>query len=292
MKHNIRRKDIALACMLCCGTLMIGCGKSTETTLETQAQTIEFAEFLSEESEPVIVRDNTVQTESEPETDEQSETQTEEIVPFADRYVLDKEGGQAVNYQIEDASYEEGVAKIVYPQFSNMENQELQAQINENIKNTMLKDAANENLESYELKYETTTAGAGIVSFIIRGTASYVDGPYPTNIVKTLNIDMTTGNNLRLKDYADIAEIVSGLEMESGYDVCGDGIDKADFGTFLNNGYVTDYAITMLDYDIDLNNQEMRPTGYSCIRDNHVVLFIEAEHAMGDYVEVIFEKEL
>lgn len=292
MKHNIIREKIALSCMLCCTALITGCGKNTETTTEAETQTIEFAELLSEESEPVIVRDNTAQTQAETETDEQSETETEEAVPFADRYVLDKEGGQAVNYQIEDASYEEGVAKIVYPQFSNMENQELQAQINENIKNTMLKDAANENLESYELKYETTTAGAGIASFIIRGTASYVDGPYPTNIVKTLNIDMTTGNNLRLKDYADIAEIVSGLEMESGYDVCGDGIDKADFGTFLNNGYVTDYAITMLDYDIDLNNQEMRPTGYSCIRDNHVVLFIEAEHAMGDYVEVIFEKEL
>ena len=63
-----------------------------------------------------------------------------------------------------------------------------------------------------------------------------------------------------------------------------------NFSAFLNNGYVTDYAMTLLDYDVDWNNQELIPVGYSAIRNNHVVLFVEAEHAMGDYVELEFDQ--
>jgi hypothetical protein len=48
---------------------------------------------------------------------------------------------------------------------------------------------------------------------------------------------------------------------------------------------MTDYAMLLLDYDTNTS-------GYSAIRDNHLVLFIEAEHAMGDYVELEFEKDL
>ena len=111
-----------------------------------------------------------------------------------------------------------------------------------------------------------------------------------TNLIRTMNLDLTTGRNLRLKDYADMAQIVSGLETASGYEIISEGVDMADFSAFLNNGYVTDYAMTLLDYDVDWNNQELIPAGYSAIRNNHVVLFVEAEHAMGDYVELEFDQ--
>ena len=50
------------------------------------------------------------------------------------------------------------------------------------------------------------------------------------------------------------------------------------------------YKRQLLDYDVDWNNQELIPAGYSAIRNNHVVLFVEAEHAMGDYVELEFDQ--
>lgn len=86
--------------------------------------------------------------------------------------------------------------------------------------------------------------------------------------------------------------MVSCLELADGYSVKNDGVGKADFSAYLNNGAVTDYAMTLLDYDIDFDNIELAPAGYSAVRDNHLVLFIEAEHAMGDYVELEFDKNL
>jgi hypothetical protein len=90
---------------------------------------------------------------------------------------------------------------------------------------------------------------------------------------------------LTLKDYANVGDIVTSLENATGYTILNDGVDKSDFDLFLNNGYMTDYAMLLLDYDTNTS-------GYSAIRDNHLVLFIEAEHAMGDYVELEFEKDL
>ncbi len=69
-------------------------------------------------------------------------------------------------------------------------------------------------------------------------------------------------------------------------------MEPGDFSAFLNNGAMTDYAIMLLDYDIDFDSSEMVPTGYSAIRDNHLILFVKAEHAMGDYVELEFHNNL
>ncbi|MDE5823212.1 MAG: hypothetical protein K2H91_00790, partial [Lachnospiraceae bacterium] len=82
------------------------------------------------------------------------------------------------------------------------------------------------------------------------------------------------------------------LENANGYTILNEGVDAADFSAFLNNGAVTDYAITLLDYDMDFDNPEMVPAGFSAIRDNHLILFIKAEHAMGDFVELEFGKNL
>ena len=48
----------------------------------------------------------------------------------------------------------------------------------------------------------------------------------------------------------------------------------------------------LIQEDVDFKNLSLIPTGYSCIRDNHLVLFVEAEHSMGDYVEIVFNAEL
>lgn len=278
-RRNRTRYCMVMAFVMLC---LIGCGKQTE---EEPAETVAFQE-IAPQSEPVIIRDENQQTgqSTEEETQSETETQTEEIIPYADR--------TEVSYNLESVSYEEGVVKITYPQLVGMENSEVQDRLNENIRQIAMQGSDAEGLTVYELYYETATAGKGIVSVIFRGYADCEGVAHPTNMVKTLNLDLTNGINLRLKDYADIAELVSGLETSSGYHVAADGVDPADFSAFLNNGYVTDYAITILDYDYDFNNLSLVPAGYSCIRNNHVVLFIEAEHAMGDYVEIEFDEDL
>ena len=276
-RRRIQQVIITLGMVLCLG----GCGQ--QPTEETES-TVDFGELLPEQSEPIIIRESQPQTESEEETQTQTE---EETVAFADE--------QTVQYDIESVTYEDTLngsckVKVVFPQLIDMENTELQNTINENVKQMVMQEISEEGLTAYGLGYQVATQGTGILSVIFRGYCNYEGAAHPTNLIRTMNLDLTTGRNLRLKDYADMAQIVSGLETASGYEIISEGVDMADFSAFLNNGYVTDYAMTLLDYDVDWNNQELIPAGYSAIRNNHVVLFVEAEHAMGGYVELEFDQ--
>lgn len=276
-RRRIQQVIITLGMVLCLG----GCGQQSAEETES---TVDFGELLPEQSEPIIIRESQPQTESEEETQTQTE---EETVAFADE--------QTVQYDIESVTYEDTLngsckVKVVFPQLIDMENTELQNTINENVKQMVMQEISEEGLTAYGLGYQVATQGTGILSVIFRGYCNYEGAAHPTNLIRTMNLDLTTGKNLRLKDYADMARIVSGLETASGYEIISEGVDMADFSAFLNNGYVTDYAMTLLDYDVDWNNQELIPAGYSAIRNNHVVLFVEAEHAMGDYVELEFDQ--
>lgn len=286
MNKYITIISISIAVML----IVAGCGEKAGKNEEPEAVVEDFDLILNDQRTQVIVRDEAspavTEPESEPEAAEEMETAT--VIAYADRIA----GEQSVTYDIETALYEDGVVRVEYPQLINMTDGEKQQRINDNIRKAVTETISTDNLSSYDLKFETATKGAGMVSFIFRGIEFYANSAYPNNIVKTLNIDLDTEKNVRLKDYADMAYVVSCLELADGYTIRSEGIDKADFSAYLNNGAVTDYAITLLDYDIDLGNAQMIPAGFSALRDNHLVLFIRAEHAMGDYVELEFDKQL
>lgn len=270
----MQRKDRVLRILLILGliTFQTACGQTQ--TAQTEAA-VEFDELLPQQTEPIIIR------ETQPETETAQEEMTTQTQAFADE--------EAIAYEVESAVYEAGDAiRIVYPQVK-LDDAGLQDTLNENIRQTALAGASGDGVAAYELEYEVATKGTGLLSVIFRGSAAYEGAAYPVNIVLTMNLDMTTGENLQLKDYADVAQIVSALENSSGYEICSEGVDSADFAAFLNNGYVTDYAMTLLDYDVDFDNQALVPAGYSAVRDNRLVLFVEAEHAMGDYVELQFD---
>ncbi len=280
-----RAKYVFLCGVLVC--MSFGCGqKEQQIAIE---DVVEFEQITPMESEPIIIRaEQPSVVESTVEEESTTMTEEEEIVPWVDRVA----GEQAVVYSIETQVYEDGIVKLTYPQLSGMQNAEFQTKLNENIKQMLLQGSADEGLTAFEYSYETASMGAGIVSFVFKGHINYEGSPYPINAVKTLNLNLITGESIRLKDYADVATVVSALETGWGYEVASEGILKDDFSAFMNNGYVTDYAMTLLDYDMDFKNPTFIPAGYSCIRDNHLVLFIVTEHAMGDYVEIIFDEEL
>lgn len=286
MRKNIRISCILIVIML----LAAGCGGNADKK-EEELIVEDFDALTRDDRTQVIVRDEPVATEAETagqETEDSAETETEMVVPYADRVA----GDNGVLYNIETTVYEDGAVSVEYPQLTGMADAARQQEINEKIRKTVAENIMTDNLSSYELRYETATKGNGIVSFIFRGTEYYANSTYPNNVIKTLNIDLNTGKNVRLKDFADIALVVSSLENADGYTIINEGVDAADFSAYLNNGAVTDYAITLLDYDIDFDSPEMITAGFSAIRDNHLVLFIKAEHAMGDYVELEFDKNL
>lgn len=289
--------------------IMTGCGQNSnyESVKNNNAEeqsVIEFEHISETETVPVIIRDTQPAESEEPESEEESSSVQEEveIIPFVDRGFSGNENSieteeaqnNEIEYDIQTAVYEAENVKISYPQLAGMKDEKLQSDINENIKKTVLNYNNDSEIEYsfYEIDFETASKGKCIVSFIFRGSSNAKGAAYPLNIIKTLNINLTDGSNLRLKDYADIANVVACLEGTQNYSIKNDGVTSEDFAAFLNNGYVMDYAITLLDYDVDFANMDMVLSGYSAIRDNHLVLFIEAEHAMGDYVELVFDEDL
>lgn len=282
------KKCITWICVFAAAMLLTaGCGgKADEGPV-----VMDFDALTRDDSTQVIVRDelHTTGTETtEQETEDTTETEADAVIPYVDRIA----GNNIATYDIEKAVYEDGVIRVEYPQLTGLPDEGKQQEINEKIRAAAVGNISTDNLSSYELKYETASGGSGLVSFIFRGSSYYTGSAYPSNVVRTLNIDLNTGKNARLKDYADIAMVVNSLENADGYTIKNESVDAADFSAYLNNGAVTDYAITLLDYDIDFGNLELVPAGYSAIRDNHLVLFVKAEHAMGDYVELEFYRAL
>ena len=265
-KDKSMRKYMGIGCILTVIMLAAaGCGgnagkKDQELIVE------DYDAILSNDKSQVIVR-------NEPAADgtETAEPETEAVTPYADRIAGEN---AACEYGIETAVYEEGAVRVEYPQLTGMADQGRQQEINERIRAVATDHRAAGDLSSLELKYETATKGSAVVSFIFRGTVYHANSAYPNNIVRTLNIDLNTGKNVRLKDFADMALVVSSLELSEGYTIINEGVEPGDFSAFLNNGAMTDYAIMLLDYDIDLDSSEMVPTGYSAIRDNHLILFV------------------
>lgn len=288
-KNNLLRiKRMSIVLGLVCA--VTACGKK-------QPQEQPVVDLFTEEtteSLPVVIKGSEEPTENNEELSEEigedeSVTETtqesEEIVAFVDK--------NYVEYDVIDECYENEAVVIQYPQITGMEDVSLQNKINENIKKFILMlDKPVEEYSSYEFIFEVGTKGTGIFSVLFYGYENTKTAAYPKLVVKTLNIDMTNGENLRLKDYADYESIISCLETDSGYNVVSGNMTNEEFSLFINNGYMTDYAMTMLDYDFDFSNEYMIPTGYSYIQDNRVHILVEVEHAAGDYTEVCFDKTL
>lgn len=260
--------------LVSCLCLLTACGKQVK-------EEVAYDDIAPQKTEPVVlIPENYVE---EVEETEESTAVEEKRPAFVD--------GKQVTYEIEKGVYQENGMDITYPVITQMENTELQNQINQTIYTHVIEQVNQENLSSCQMDYEIASKGSGIFSVIMRGLVYYKDAAYPQNLIMTFNIDMADGKNLRLKDYADLAKVVAYLEQNYGYEMVSD-ISQADFSAFMNNGYVTDYAITMLDYDFDFSNQQFIPQGYSCIRDDRLVLFITTEHALGDFVEIQFLDEI
>lgn len=253
--------------------LLSACGKQP-------VEEISYVDIVPKQSEPVVlIPEDYVEEEHESVASSEEMQSEEDIAAFADQ--------KMVSYEIAEEVYENDTVHIVFPVLTGMENTELQNQMNQNIKSLVLSRVNLQNAVSTDIKYEIASKGTGILSVIFRGTISCMDKVYPENIVMTVNLDLSNGEFLRLKDYADLAVVVSCLEQDYGYEMVS-SCSKEEFSGFLNNGYVTDYAITMLDYDFDLQAPQFLTQGYSCIRDNRLVLFVQTEHSLGDYVEIEF----
>lgn len=201
------------------------------------------------------------------------------------RYPMTNEDTE-VTYQLTEEKIEEENFHITYPQFAGMENQALMERWNAVFREQAAGTYTRQGLKDLTVTYEVMTQDVDILSVVFRGSYLYENAAYPVAFAKTINIDLRTGESLRLSQFSDVDEIVSAIQSGTGCTVLTEGIAKEDFQAYMNNSYSDDFAILLFDYDYDSTNKNLIPTGYSYILENKPVLVVNVMHAMGDYVEI------
>lgn len=209
--------------------------------------------------------------------------------PFA-RYPMEEEKNATV-YTLEEEKQVTETTDIRYPQFAGMADKERMNKWNNLIKETAVGTYDTESMKEYKVDYEVTAENAGLLSMIIRGSFYSEGAAYPYTFKRTFNFELSGGGNLRLKEYTDIGKIAECLRQGTGFTILTEGITEEDVKEYLESGFITDYSVLLEDFDFDFDNRNMIPTGYSYIKENTIILVMEVNHAMGDFLELRFDAE-
>lgn len=197
---------------------------------------------------------------------------------------------EGYQYELTEESYinENGTFSATYPHFANMEDVAMMELFNQKI-DDLISNRKRLHTDGTEmLHYEVAYQDGNFVSLLFKGEVHPADGSNASRYLVTLNLDLETGSNRRLKDYVDIAHVIDCLELSTGYEVVGEAqVTKEEFADFITTGGIEDFAFLLLDYDMDLNNASFVPAGYTYLsEDEKTVIVMTVPNRMGDYVEI------
>lgn len=112
-------------------------------------------------------------------------------------------------YRIKKASYLRTDVKVYYPQIVNLTDSNKQKTINETIRREALGDIPNSPIDEggwHEVDYTIKWKSANLLSVEYVGSYFTWDTNHPNNILSTTNIDLNTGQTIKLKDVVFIDE--------------------------------------------------------------------------------------
>ncbi len=219
--------------------------------------------------------------------------------PYDENEVIDTNDdidNQNVSYTIKKKSYTKNKISIEYPQISGLDN-DVQEKWNKFIEDYTLKNikelSAN---DVYEENYEVKTESDKLISILVN-TYTNIDGsPYPSSYKRTYNIDLTNGNNVRIKDSGKVAEYVSNLIEGKNYTVDGDNDLKDAFKEYISSTYNAnkeELTETINNYDLDVDKELDYDygyfKGYSYYENGKTILCMNVPHALGDCIEVTMD---
>lgn len=162
--------------------------------------------------------------------------------------------------------------KIFFPQINGLSDNVKQKKINELIRNAALVDTQDDiNLyRSFELDYTIMWTSDNLLSILLSGYYDEKQAPHPNRICSTVNIDMKTGNLIKLADIVNV---------------------NSDFiQTFINKSQFVDASAT-LDFTAikkDYFNADNLKTYFDndeayYFTSKGLVFHVSTEHAIGDY---------
>jgi hypothetical protein len=255
---------------------------------ETESDTISDEENASDEQEETAKEDTSKEDASKEDTASKDDSESSQ----------NESSTQNSDYSIEsvDLVKNENVT-ITYPVISGWENEEAQDSWN-----ALLKERAESesdllgNQDSAEMTFEVTEQTADRCSIVVTGWEYFDGSAHPNAYCTSYTIDMTTGDQLYLEDYADVEEIASVLFSESGYKIETDGLtinDILEYNYYSETPDLENLVYNLKGFDKDITELSETETyqffGNSFLKDGKVVLSFSVNHAMGDYVWVTIE---
>ncbi|MCI9252495.1 MAG: DUF4163 domain-containing protein [Lachnospiraceae bacterium] len=196
---------------------------------------------------------------------------------------------QEASYQIVEKELLEGQIQISYPQLVGLLDEEIQKKWNEIISGhakRALEDA--EEGSSLEAGYSVKTMNDQLLSILIEGYYSRQGGAYPIRFRYTYNIDMSSGESLRLAYYQNPDELAEVLLSGEGYRVEGELGEELKERLSILYGTAEQLADVLRDFDYGDNRET--PSGFSYQEKGQTHLCIEVPHVLGDCVDVVLEK--
>ncbi len=162
--------------------------------------------------------------------------------------------------------------KIFFPQINGLSDKTKQEKINDLIRNTALVDGKDDiNLyRTFDLNYTMLWSSNNLLSIMFSGYYDEKQAPHPNRVCNTVNIDMKSGNIIKLDDIVNMNSDFVQLF-----------IDKSEF---VDSGATLDFETIKKDYfnadnlKIYFENNEayyFTSTG--------LVFYVSTEHAIGDY---------
>lgn len=202
-------------------------------------------------------------------------------------------------YELVSKNYNKNNVKINYPEIKKFNDDEKLKSINKYLKESALKVLDNyvkedPNLEAVNLNvnYDVKFKNEKYISIVYKGEVNVKGTAYPSSIFYTTNVDLESGNIIRLSDYSNVKDILNKLKDPKNIKVIAenDELASAQKDFILNIG--NDNLINMVKnadfHEVNTKIESPKDGVYSYFDKDGVVISLQVNHAIGDHAEFKF----
>lgn len=143
--------------------------------------------------------------------------------------------------------------------------------------------------ENYVIKTQTNA----LISILSTGYIYFEGSAHPNGILRTYNIDVATGKSKRLGDNPDLHKYAKNIFSGNNYKLLGFDNEESYniFKEYIARTYnnVEELEKDLKNYDINAEDDDFSPSGYSYYEKGKIVVCMPTVHALGDNVQIAIE---
>ncbi|MBN1065464.1 DUF4163 domain-containing protein [Clostridium botulinum] len=199
-------------------------------------------------------------------------------------------------YELVSKNYNKNNVKINYPEIKKFNDDKKLKSINKYLKESALKvldDYVKEdpNLEAVNLNvnYDVKFKNEKYISIVYEGEVNVNGTAYPSSIFYTTNVDLESGNIIRLSDYSNVNDILNKLKDPKNIKVIAENDELAaaqkDFILNIGNDNLINMVKNADFHEVNTKIESPKDGAYSYFDKDGIVISLQVNHAIGDHAE-------